>query len=41
MDKLGLVPFLQDLINDGIIAGVGAVLVFVPQILVLSSLFLC
>ena len=35
MDKLGLVPFLQDLINDGIIAGVGAVLVFVPQILVL------
>ncbi|UXS60020.1 ferrous iron transport protein B [Staphylococcus ureilyticus] len=34
MDKLGLVPFLQDLINDGIIAGVGAVLVFVPQILV-------
>ncbi|MGI2286748.1 ferrous iron transport protein B [Staphylococcus cohnii] len=35
MDKLGLVPFLQDLINDGIIAGVGAVLVFMPQILVL------
>lgn len=35
MNKLGLVPFLQDLINDGIIAGVGAVLVFVPQILVL------
>ena len=35
MDKLDLVPFLQDLINDGIIAGVGAVLVFVPQILVL------
>ncbi|QKQ04373.1 ferrous iron transport protein B [Staphylococcus saprophyticus] len=35
MDNIGLFPFLQDLITDGIIAGVGAVIVFVPQILVL------
>lgn len=35
MDSIGLFPFLQDLITDGIIAGVGAVIVFVPQILVL------
>lgn len=35
MDKIGIVDFLQDLITDGIIAGVGAVLVFVPQIMVL------
>lgn len=35
MQYLHLLPFLQDLITDGIIAGVGSVLVFVPQILVL------
>ncbi|WP_436855504.1 ferrous iron transport protein B [Staphylococcus caeli] len=35
MEAIGLFPFLQDLITDGIIAGVGAVIVFVPQILVL------
>lgn len=35
MDYLHIFPFLQDLVTDGIIAGVGAVLVFVPQILVL------
>lgn len=35
MQQLGVMPFLQDLITDGIIAGVGGVLVFVPQILVL------
>ncbi|GGB10499.1 ferrous iron transport protein B [Macrococcus hajekii] len=35
MTQLGIVPFLQNLITDGIIAGVGGVLVFVPQILVL------
>ncbi|MDJ1109918.1 ferrous iron transport protein B [Macrococcus caseolyticus] len=35
MDGAGVVPFLQDLITDGVIAGVGGVLVFVPQILVL------
>lgn len=35
MESISLVPFLQDLITDGIIAGVGAVIVFVPQIMVL------
>lgn len=35
MHQIGVVPFLQDLITDGIIAGVGSVLVFVPQIIVL------
>ncbi|ARJ13487.1 ferrous iron transport protein B [Staphylococcus lugdunensis] len=35
MQYLHLLPFLQDLITDGIIAGVGSVLVFVPQIVVL------
>ncbi|MEM5614850.1 nucleoside recognition domain-containing protein [Staphylococcus pseudintermedius] len=35
MDKLGIYPALQDLVTDGIIAGVGGVLVFIPQILVL------
>lgn len=35
MDQIGVLPFLQDLITDGIIAGVGSVLVFVPQIIVL------
>ncbi|MBI5975145.1 ferrous iron transport protein B [Staphylococcus canis] len=35
MDKIGIYSALQDLVTDGIIAGVGGVLVFVPQILVL------
>lgn len=35
MDKIGIYPELQDLVTDGIIAGVGGVLVFIPQILVL------
>ena len=35
MQQLHLLPFLQDLITDGIIAGVGSVLVFIPQIVVL------
>lgn len=35
MTHLGIYPALQDLVTDGIIAGVGGVLVFVPQILVL------
>lgn len=35
MQQVHVMPFLQDLITDGIIAGVGGVLVFVPQILVL------
>ncbi|PNZ70114.1 ferrous iron transport protein B [Staphylococcus croceilyticus] len=35
MSHLHILPFLQDLITDGIIAGVGSVLVFVPQIVVL------
>lgn len=33
--SIGASGFIQDLITDGIIAGVGAVLVFVPQIFVL------
>ncbi|MGV3243338.1 ferrous iron transport protein B [Staphylococcus sp. 11262D007BW] len=35
MDQIGIYPTLQDLVTDGIIAGVGGVIVFVPQILVL------
>lgn len=35
MNTLHITSFLQDLITDGIIAGVGSVLVFVPQIVVL------
>ncbi|MEQ6069700.1 ferrous iron transport protein B [Staphylococcus saccharolyticus] len=35
MNALHVMLFLQDLITDGIIAGVGSVLVFVPQIVVL------
>lgn len=35
MESISLVPFLQDLITDGVIAGVGAVIVFIPQIMVL------
>lgn len=40
MNTLHITSFLQDLITDGIIAGVGSVLVFVPQIVVLFFLFL-
>ncbi|AVP35707.1 ferrous iron transport protein B [Staphylococcus felis] len=35
MNQMSIYPALQDLVTDGIIAGVGGVLVFVPQILVL------
>lgn len=35
MTNIGIYPALQDMVTDGIIAGVGGVLVFVPQILVL------
>lgn len=35
MNTLHITSFLQDFITDGIIAGVGSVLVFVPQIVVL------
>ena len=40
MEKLGAAPWLTGLVSDGIFAGVGAVLGFVPQMLVLF-LFLC
>lgn len=39
MNTLHITSFLQDLITDGIIAGVGSVLVFVPQIVVLFFYF--
>lgn len=35
LESIGAAPFIQALVTDGIIAGVGAVLVFVPQIFVL------
>lgn len=35
LDAIGCAPWLSGLINDGIVAGVGAVLGFVPQMLVL------
>ncbi len=35
LDKIGCAPWLEGLIVDGIIGGVGAVLGFVPQILIL------
>ncbi|RYM05116.1 ferrous iron transport protein B [Sporolactobacillus sp. THM7-7] len=35
LTSLGVLPFIRDVILDGIIAGVGGVLVFVPQIFVL------
>lgn len=38
LDKLGAADWLKGLINDGIVAGVGAVLGFVPQMLVLFLL---
>ena len=40
LESVGCVPWLQGLIVDGIVAGVGAVLGFVPQMLVLF-LLLC
>ena len=40
MESVGCAPWLQGLIVDGIVAGVGAVLGFVPQMLVLF-LLLC
>ena len=38
LENVGTAPWLQSLINDGIIAGVGAVLGFVPQIMLLFFL---
>lgn len=38
LDSVGAAPWLSGLINDGIVAGVGAVLGFVPQMLVLFLL---
>ncbi len=38
LDAVGAAPWLSGLINDGIVAGVGAVLGFVPQMLVLFLL---
>ncbi len=38
MDSMGVADWLAGLINDGIVAGVGAVLGFVPQMLVLFLL---
>lgn len=38
LEKLNVAPWLFGLINDGIVAGVGAVLGFVPQMLVLFLL---
>ena len=38
LDAAGAAPWLSGLINDGIVAGVGAVLGFVPQMLVLFLL---
>ena len=38
LDSVGAAPWLAGLINDGIIAGLGAVLGFVPQMLVLFLL---
>ena len=38
LDKIGVAPWLKGLILDGIVAGVGAVLGFVPQMLVLFFL---
>jgi ferrous iron transport protein B len=37
-DSIGIVPFLSGLLVDGIIAGVGSVLTFVPQLFVLFLL---
>ena len=38
LENIGVAPWLQSLINDGIIGGVGAVLGFVPQIMLLFFL---
>ncbi len=38
LENIGTAPWLQGLINDGIIGGVGAVLGFVPQIMLLFFL---
>lgn len=38
MDWLSIVPWLQDLVLNGIIAGIGAILGFIPQIFVLFFL---
>ena len=38
LENVGIAPWLQGLINDGIIGGVGAVLGFVPQIMLLFFL---
>ena len=38
LESIGTAPWLQGLINDGIIGGVGAVLGFVPQIMLLFFL---
>ncbi len=38
LEKLNVAPWLSGLINDGIVAGVGAVLGFIPQMLVLFLL---
>lgn len=35
LEFLGAAPFVQDLVTEGIIAGVGGILVFVPQIFIL------
>ena len=40
LDSLGVAPWLNSLVSDGIVGGVGAVLGFVPQMLVLF-LMLC
>ena len=40
LENVGIAPWLQGLINDGIIGGVGAVLGFVPQIMLLFFLLL-
>ena len=39
LTSIGASDFIQALVTEGIIAGVGAVLVFVPQIFALFFLF--
>lgn len=38
LDSLGVLPFLSNMLIDGIISGVGAVLTFLPQLFVLFAL---
>jgi len=38
LDSFGVLPFLSDMLIDGIISGVGAVLTFLPQLFVLFAL---